>query len=305
MANALKVVNSLISSSKYSKKCPYSMTPEGITIHNTANDASAANEIAYMKRNDFQTSFHYAVDDVQAILGIPLTRNAWHAGDGGSGYGNRKTIGIEICYSKSGGSKFTKAEKNAQMLIASLMVKYGWTKSDLGGKRINTHQYRSDKYCPHRTLGHMKSFYDGVKKEYDKLKGNSNSGDSGSSSGGSSGSTNSNTLKLDGSFGKDTVKTTQKVLGTTQDGKISNQPNSNKKYLPNAVKSVWEFKKIGYKSGSQAVKAMQKLFGTTQDGWFGKKSVMAMQVFLGVTVDGSMGPATVKAWQKYLNSKTK
>ena len=88
------------------------MTPIGICIHNTANDASAANEISYMISNNNEVSFHIAVDDKEAIQGIPFNRNAWHAGDGGSGTGNRKYIAIEICYSKSGGTRFTNAEKN-------------------------------------------------------------------------------------------------------------------------------------------------------------------------------------------------
>ena len=57
----------LVSSSKYSIKCPYTMTPEGITVHNTANKASAENEIAYMIRNDNQVSYHYAVDDKEIV----------------------------------------------------------------------------------------------------------------------------------------------------------------------------------------------------------------------------------------------
>ena len=32
------ITQMLVSSSKYGVKCPYTMTPEGITIHNTAND---------------------------------------------------------------------------------------------------------------------------------------------------------------------------------------------------------------------------------------------------------------------------
>ena len=32
--------------SKYGLKCPYLMTPTRIVIHNTANDASAQNEVA-------------------------------------------------------------------------------------------------------------------------------------------------------------------------------------------------------------------------------------------------------------------
>lgn len=132
---------------KYAIKCPYSMSPQFIVIHNTANDASAENEIKYMQSNDNQVSFHYAVDDKEVILGIPLNRNAWHAGDGVNGKGNLYGIAIEICYSKSGGAKFTKAEENAAELTASLLKKYGW-----GIDKVTKHQDYSGKYCPHRTL---------------------------------------------------------------------------------------------------------------------------------------------------------
>ena len=58
------------------------MNPEFITVHNTYNDATAENEVSYMIRNDNQVSFHIAVDDKEAVQGIPLERNAWHTGDG-------------------------------------------------------------------------------------------------------------------------------------------------------------------------------------------------------------------------------
>lgn len=45
---------------------------EFITVHNTYNDATAENEVAYMIRNDNQVSFHIAVDDKEAVQGIPL-----------------------------------------------------------------------------------------------------------------------------------------------------------------------------------------------------------------------------------------
>ena len=136
----------LVSRSKWSIKCPYSMTPTKITIHNTYNDASAANEISYMRSNSSQTSFHWAVDDKEAILGVRMDRNAWHAGDGG-GNGNRRSIGIEICYSKSGGEKFEKAEENAAILTAAIMQVYGFDIND-----VVTHKSWSGKNCPHRTL---------------------------------------------------------------------------------------------------------------------------------------------------------
>ena len=144
---ALKIRKLAMPQAKYSIKCPYMMTPEYVVIHNTANDASAENEIKYMQSNDAQTSFHFAVDDKEAVQGVETWRNAWHAGDGGNGPGNQKGIAIEICYSKSGGSRFTKAEQNGAELAAKLLNDFGWDISHL-----KKHQDFSGKYCPHRTL---------------------------------------------------------------------------------------------------------------------------------------------------------
>ncbi len=123
------------------------MNPEFVVVHNTANDASAENEIAYMKRNNNTVSFHYAVDDIEAVQGIEENRNSWNAGDGRNGQGNRKGIAIEICYSKSGGERFDQAEKNAVELIVSILQRYGW-----GIEQVKKHQDFANKYCPHRTL---------------------------------------------------------------------------------------------------------------------------------------------------------
>lgn len=139
----------LIDSNKYGVKCPYSMTPKGICIHNTANDASALAERNNVNRwdNDAEVSFHIAIDDKEAIQCIPFNRNSWHAGDGGSGEGNRNYISIEICYSKSGGLKFINAEKRAAKEVAALLKEYGWTINN-----VKKHKDFSNKYCPHRTL---------------------------------------------------------------------------------------------------------------------------------------------------------
>ncbi|MGK9269336.1 N-acetylmuramoyl-L-alanine amidase [Bacillus inaquosorum] len=144
---AIKVVKNLVSKEKYTLKCPNPMVPEYITIHNTANDASAKNEISYMKNNTSSTSYHFAVDDKQVIQGLPLNRNAWHTGDGKEGPGNRKSIGVEICYSKSGGPKYYAAEKLAIKFVAQLLKERGW-----GVDRVRKHQDWNGKYCPHRIL---------------------------------------------------------------------------------------------------------------------------------------------------------
>jgi hypothetical protein len=116
-------------------------------------------------------------------------------------------------------------------------------------------------------------------------------------------------LTIDGKWGKDTTRLTQKVLGTPVDGIVSKQIKSCQKYLINCLTSSWEFKTSGYAGGSSMVKAIQKLVGATVDGHAGKNTVIAMQKFLNKkgfncgSADGYMGPATVKAWQKYINSR--
>lgn len=83
-----------------------------------------------------------------------------------------KTISIEICYSKSGGDRFHKAEENAAELVAILMKKYGWGADKIGTKTINTHQYRSGKYCPHRTLDEgIDRFWNMCREKYATLTG--------------------------------------------------------------------------------------------------------------------------------------
>lgn len=143
----MEIIKKLVPESKWGIKCPYEMTPTRIVVHNTANDASARNEIAYMTNNNNETSFHYAVDDKEIVQGIEENRNGWHASDG-NGKGNREGIAIEICYSLSGGDRFIKAEQNAVDLIVDILKRYGW-----GIDRVTKHQdYGNHKYCPHRTL---------------------------------------------------------------------------------------------------------------------------------------------------------
>ena len=184
----MKITKNLCPQGKWSIKCPYSMVPRYIVVHNTANDASARNEVAYMLGNGDSTSYHYAVDDIEVVQAISENKTAWHAGDG-TGRGNMYGIGIEICYSLSGGERFEKAEDNAAELIADILKRYGW-----GIERVTKHQDYSGKYCPHRTLDmgwerflnkvrekmegltmaqyeELKGLLKGIEKRLDKLEG--------------------------------------------------------------------------------------------------------------------------------------
>ncbi|EAG4561770.1 N-acetylmuramoyl-L-alanine amidase family protein [Listeria monocytogenes] len=147
--NGVPFRQNLVSSSKYNIKAPNAMKAKKITIHNTYNDASSQKETDYCKNNNNEVSFHVAVDDKEAIQVVPFNRNAWHCGDGGNGYGNRNTIGVETCYSKSGGAKYIAAEKNTIKYVAGLCVQQDIIASK---DTIKKHQDWSGKYCPHRIL---------------------------------------------------------------------------------------------------------------------------------------------------------
>ena len=163
----MEIIKNLVDPAKYNLKCPREMVPEFIVVHNTENDAPAWNEINYMIGNSKDKSFHYAVDDKEVVQGIPEDRNAWHASDGGNGPGNRKSIAIEICYSKSGGDKFLAAEGLAAKFIAYKLKEKGW-----GIDRVKKHQDFSGKYCPHRTLDMgWERFLNMIRSEMDALTG--------------------------------------------------------------------------------------------------------------------------------------
>ena len=171
---AYKIVNMWLPQSKYNIKAPYAMTPEYVTVHNTGNTASARNEATYHNNNNAQVSYHVAIDDKEAIQLIPFNRNAWHAGDGANGTGNRKSIGIEICYSMDNGysgaksERYKKAEDNAALYIAHVLKQYGW-----GMDRLKRHYDWSGKDCPHKmhATNSYQAFRNLVKKYLDELNG--------------------------------------------------------------------------------------------------------------------------------------
>lgn len=139
----------------------------------------------------------------------------------------------------------------------------------------------------------------------DNFRAGSTTGGSTSSGSSSSGSTSS--LGDTRYWGPKFTAEMQKQLGTKQDGVVSAQPTSNKRYLPNADTSSWRFTS-NYKGGSDMVKALQRKVGADVDGWCGKKTVTALQKWLqgkGYSVgasgcDGSLGPDTCQAVGKAL-----
>lgn len=110
-------------------------------------------------------------------------------------------------------------------------------------------------------------------------------------------------LTIDGWWGNETTKATQKFFGTKVDGYVSNQPRKYKKFLPRASEAAWQFKRIGYKGGSLMVISMQKWLKVKANGYMGTATVKALQKKLGIKETGKLDIDTVKAWQRYLNKK--
>lgn len=74
-SGALTIVQQLLDRNDYNLKWKYgtAQTVKYITIHNTANKATAQNEATYLnnRRDNQYISFHYVVDNIHAIQLLP------------------------------------------------------------------------------------------------------------------------------------------------------------------------------------------------------------------------------------------
>lgn len=145
-----------------SKKLGNKMNPTLIVVHNTANIASAENEVKYLNSasNNSSTSYHFAVDDKEIYQAIPTNTGAYHAGNKTI---NEKSIGIEIAKSTSKDNAIkNKAIANGIKLIAMLQAYY-----DIDTKNVITHKDASGKHCPHDIIDRytLDKFYKELKEK--------------------------------------------------------------------------------------------------------------------------------------------
>lgn len=141
----------------------YHMDPVGLLFHTTNNwDDGSGDELhgKYMETTSRIVSWHVTVDKDSATQHIPFDENAWHAGDGASGYYNRNWIGLEIaCEAVAPGQSLDRATyNNAVDAAAQIMMKYGWETEE----RLEPHNVVYGKDCPHHTLFDRESFKDDV-----------------------------------------------------------------------------------------------------------------------------------------------
>ena len=237
---------------------------------------------------------------------------AWTSG---SGANDHRAVTIEVADNVIGGNWGSSAKAMAKLILlcADICRRNGIKRLNYTGNtkgNLTLHKWFQKTDCPGR---YLESQMPTIASEVNKLLASgatSYTWKGATATGGSDGK-----LVIDGSWGNATTTKAQQVFKTTVDGIVSNQPSSNRKYVPNAYSGSWQFKSSGYKAGSQLIKAIQKMLKSAGyytgaiDGWCGKQTVTAIQKFLEAkelysdSIDGSMGPNTVKGWQKYINSR--
>lgn len=113
-----------------------------VAVHETANRGRGANAASHARLqkngNDRQASWHYQVDDIEAVQSYLDTTRCWHAGR--SEYA-LDAISIEICVNSDG--DYDKALQNAAELVAHLRDKH-----DIPWNRVISHKFITGKACP-------------------------------------------------------------------------------------------------------------------------------------------------------------
>lgn len=298
----------------YTKISPNKTSPrrnkiDRITIHHMAGNLTVetcGNVFAPASR---QASSNYGIgSDGRVGMYVEEKDRAWTSS---SGANDHRAVTIEVADNKIGNGWGCSSAAMAKLILlcADICRRNGIKKLTYTGDtkgNMTLHKWFASTDCPG---AYLESQMPTIASEVNKLlasgattytwKGATATGGSVPTS---SGNASSGKIAVDGSWGVATTKKAQAVFGTVQDGIISGQPISNKKYLANAYTGSWQFVS-GRATGSNLIRAIQKRIGATVDGYFGRGSVMALQRFLGVTVDGSMGPATVKAFQSWLNKQ--
>lgn len=241
---------------------------------NTTGNALA--NCKYFAGGNRNASAHYFIDDGSIYESIdPASYGAWHVGDGHGAYGitNTNSIGIEVC---NNGGPFTNAEiDRLTWLVQKLMSEYG-----VPASRVVRHYDASRKECPVYYVQNSSAWA----SLYSQITGGSVSGNTSSSS-----SSNVTGLGDTTWTGPLMLKEMQRQLGTTVDGKMSNQSYYNRHTVLWHVESGCFDGPLNSNSGSSMVKALQRLLNS--------------KLGLSLSVDGFCGPNTVKALQRFLNSK--
>ncbi|MGE7951617.1 N-acetylmuramoyl-L-alanine amidase [Lysinibacillus xylanilyticus] len=113
-----------------------------IVVHETDNTRSGADADAHARLqyngNSRSASWHYTVDDKEAVQSFEHSWRCWAAG---STTGNNQGIQVEVCVNSDG--NYQKAMQNAAELVAKIMKDEGISISN-----VVQHNHFSGKNCP-------------------------------------------------------------------------------------------------------------------------------------------------------------
>ncbi|WP_176560094.1 N-acetylmuramoyl-L-alanine amidase [Brevibacillus dissolubilis] len=139
--------------------------PTYITIHNTENTrrgANARSHAEYLKGQEAvqrNISWHFTVDDKEAVQSLLTNEVGWHTG---SSTGDQQSIGIEICEHED--CNFEKAVANTVELVRDLMKQF-----DIPITNVVPHKHWDGKNCPRRLLAKWDSFIQQIQAD-DRMK---------------------------------------------------------------------------------------------------------------------------------------
>ena len=286
-----------------------------ITPHHMSGNLSVETCGSVFSNGGREASSNYGIgSDGRVGMYVEEKNRAWTSSNRDN---DQKAITIEVANSKMGGNWPVSDKAYAKLidLCVDICRRYGKTKLLYLGSRDKTlaytpksnemvltmHQWFASTDCPGPYL--KSKFPDLAEHVTKRLSGAASSISSSTDKAPSK-------LTVDGKFHKNSVKRLQWWLNTVQDGEISGQKESTKKYIPAmAAACTWEG------GGSQCIKALQKFLAGknyapgTIDGICGKKTVKALQKYLRAerydpgTIDGYFGTKSAKAFQNFLNSR--
>ena len=160
--SALNLHQMLVPAGKFGRHIEFPMRPSFITIHSTENpNATALQHATGMKNGAFRghsqwnrtgyLTWHFSVDDVQAIQSLPLNIQGEHADHDGPG--NKSSVGIEICEFRSAARQAAAIDRAARLAAYVMREKgirldhvvphYHWAQ---------VHFNNNHKPCPHILL---------------------------------------------------------------------------------------------------------------------------------------------------------
>ena len=161
-SSALNLHQMIVPPGKFGRHIEFPMRPTFITIHSTENpNATALQHATGMKNGAFRghskwnrtgyLTWHFSVDDVQAIQSLPLNIQGEHADHDGPG--NKTSIGIEICEFRSASRQAAAVDRAARLAayvmhekripLDHIVPHYHWTQ---------VHFHNNNKNCPHILL---------------------------------------------------------------------------------------------------------------------------------------------------------